>query len=684
MPPAQKLVPEEKLGSDLYEVKPFLPVELPKRRGTNDQIVFVGNLNVLEQEDVSVEVPGRVIFIGIPVDDSAVLAAGSAAFLAEPYYNTKIWAGRTKIVKFFRRLYEGDTVDQGTIQQVLGMINPAEAIGTVMEKEAKIKYAIAEHKAAQAAEEEGRERYVRAKKLYDKGGISKEDLGAAILTKEKLISEQLTKFESIKLAEIEKDQADIKLRQHEVRALMPHNRFTIKSISRQTGYYVKQLEPTVMTVQNLDRLQAEALVEEQYFARLKERKNITATIEPTILEDPVFELPGHALDVTTVGVSKDMKIVSGSEDGTVFVWLPDVKAPLRIWSHFTTGSGFPSEDAVKVLACSPRTAEKNLCLVGCASGSIYLWDLDSKENKELKFISPSQAHGHDHSITSVAFSPDGKLFATGASDGSIRLWTTWTKTDDKEDYGTELYPFEPKYGVAQCHEDAVTALHFTPQGRLISAGRDKTLRVWKLKAQGAAPDGKAIKFREGNVPQLGVSEDGRWMLFDQRPGRTLKMLSVETQTPVHTLNVTPNSTPFDTLAVFSPDSSLILTAGAPEGRLQLWRTPDEKSGAFEVRQFGTAERAPVSCVAFSPDAGKALPDGKRDPNSFAVSAAGHKIYGWSIPTPAEVADHCVPDVPLTLINQNLEPGTKTGRVGFRMPNPNGRFEAGRPVRIVID
>ena len=46
------------------------------------------------------------------------------------------------------------------------------------------------------------------------------------------------------------------------------------------------------------------------------------------------------------------------------------------------------------------------------------------------------------------------------------------------------------------------------------------------------------------------------------------------------------------------------TAGAQEGRLQLWRAPEGNSRAFEVRQFGTAQRQPVSCAAFSSEAGK--------------------------------------------------------------------------------
>ena len=627
-------------------------------------------MNPLDQEEVPSKAPaGQMLFIGVPIEDSVVLAAGSAAFLVEPYYVTpEIFAGRQSFVKFYRRLYEGDTVEQG---QVLGMIEPAIAIGTVREKVAKIQYALAEHIASVAGEEEGKQQHDRALTLYAKKALPLEDLGGARLTWLKLVSEQKTKFESIELARTEKDKADTELRNYEIRATLPYKHLTIKSISRQAGYFVKQLEPTVLTVQSIERLQAEALIELQYYTRLKDRKNITATIEPTLLEAPHRELPAHDAEITCVAVSKDMKFISGSEDASVRVWSPDVSASLLQWDH---------DAPVKVVACTPPACEKNICLVGCTSGSIYLWNLDDPK-AELVRLGKDKAHGHDAAITALAFSGDGKFFATGASDGTIRMWATWTGDGDKLEYAKLQYAFTPEHGVAHTHDDAVTSLSFTPQCRLISAGRDKKLCVWQLKEKGAAQEGKAIS-REGTIAHLGVSSDGKWMLNDQ--GRMLKLLSVEKENHplVHTISVAPNATPFDHLAIFSPDGSLILTAGAPEGRMQLWRTPDAKTRGYEVRQFATRECLPVSCAAFSP-----LVAGKE---SFAVSGSGKSLYIWSIPTPAEVEDHPIRGVPMTLMNQTLDSGTNTGRVGFHVDNlisdryPKGRFEAGRPVTIVIE
>jgi hypothetical protein len=131
------------------------------------------------------------------------------------------------------------------------------------------------------------------------------------------------------------------------------------------------------------------------------------------------------------------------------------------------------------------------------------------------------------------------------------------------------------------------------------------------------------------------------------------------------------ATPFETLALFSPDASLILTAGAPEGRLQLWRCPTGQERGFEVRQFVTEEKAPVTCAAFAHD-------------SFALSGTKTGlVYLWRIPTTEEVQNHRILGAKLTTLGQTVDPGTRQMRVGVRLRN-DGRLIDGRPVTIVIE
>jgi WD40 repeat protein len=666
-PKGPKNAPRVDVGPRLYKGEPINidPYVNPVKEA--DPITLGDfHFSVIYKVDLASEVDGRLLFYGEEVVGKAAPDKDE-----KNIFKAKIYVdGRDTYVRY-RRLKENDFV---RTDQMVALIDPTLALNQVALKRAKWMASKADFDGAVALREVYTKELDRLATLRAKGDrfVSRSEYDIAEAQRDRYIQEAKSKKEAIQVAMNEWIEAQTLLKYYALRnTVEPAEPITtkfkdsiIKTLLRNPGEAVKKGDP-IMQLHYIGRLRAEGLVDDQHIHGLNRGTDVE--VYPTRRREPVKTLQGHRNAINAVAVSSDGKdpfIISASEDKTAQVWKRN-QGSMIIWQH-------PS--AVKSVACTPRDSKKSYCLTGCADGTVRLWDLKHLSSKPLKELDL-----HTDAINCLAFSPDGKLFAVGSEDGTISLWET--------ESGEKKYSFDSEC----CHLGAVTALHFTPDLQLVSAGRDNSLRVWTLCENGARlNEGQPISDRSGSVAQLGVSKDGRYMLFDQ--GKSLQVMSLKDGKTVGVIQDPSASTPFETLAEFSPDGSLVLTANASDGRLQLWRAPTGPARVHEVRQFVPKDStSPATCAAFGTDTTLtelAKPDNSAQAGSgdahdtFAVTGTKDGlVHIWAIPSRQAVEKKLMGTI--SLRDQFVEPSTRQGRLWVEVPNEDGDLLPGETATIVI-
>ncbi|MCZ6602368.1 MAG: hypothetical protein O6952_05120, partial [Planctomycetota bacterium] len=130
------------------------------------------------------------------------------------------------------------------------------------------------------------------------------------------------------------------------------------------------------------------------------------------------------------------------------------------WEVFRSGRGDETQD-ISYLTLSP---DGLTAMTGLSNGAVQAWEIATGK-RILKW------RPHQRSITSLLYSPDGRLVATSALDDGITIW-------DSLIAGSSL----KKVARFSGHGDLVYCLAFTPRGSfLASGGTDGTILLWDIR-----------------------------------------------------------------------------------------------------------------------------------------------------------------------------------------------------------
>ena len=316
----------------------------------------------------------------------------------------------------------------------------------------------------------------------------------------------------------------------------------------------------------------------------------------------ITTLEGHTKWVSSVAFSPDgTTLASGLNDDKVELWDIATKTNIATLIHMglvqsvafspdgtTLASG--ASLTVKLWDIATRTNVATLRNTGGAvafspDGTTLatrqnLWDV-AKREKIATFEGPA---------SSMVFSPDGTMLASGAGDGTVRLWDIATQNS-----------------VTIRHSNGVRTVAFSPDSATLAYPVGRSVRLWDVATQ------TTVAILDKVWPEsIAFSPDSATLAVGGH------LWDVTTRENIITLEGRAD------FATFSPDGKTL--AGSDANIVKLWDVATGKNIAILEGHTGGFNMGRVEALAFSPD-GTTLASGSRD----------NTVRLWNIATRTTIA-----------------------------------------------
>jgi len=245
--------------------------------------------------------------------------------------------------------------------------------------------------------------------------------------------------------------------------------------------------------------------------------------------------------VTCVAISHDETVFyTGGKDCVIIKW--NLISHRRLLAHFghakqTAHNGH--KDAILSLAVSK---DGTLLASGSKDKAIIIWSTQEANRVVTKF------EGHRDSVTGLAFRLGTHELYSASLDRSIKIWNC-----DTNSYVTTCFG----------HIDSITDLDCFRKERAVTAGLDKSIRLWKI------PEQSQLVFSGAEAQECVAMLTDEYWVSGGIYG-SLHLWNIRKKKPVFTLkNIHGSNSTISSIATV-PYSDIIAT-GSGTGQIKLWR-----------------------------------------------------------------------------------------------------------------
>jgi len=276
-------------------------------------------------------------------------------------------------------------------------------------------------------------------------------------------------------------------------------------------------------------------------------------------------------------------------------------------------------DSAGVVESISLTPDHKVLAVAAADGTLRLWNV-ARPGKPIAIGGPL-LHDSADPLYTTAFSPNGKILAAAGAGRSISLW----------DVSNPAHPVllgKPLAGLT----NTVYSVAFSPDGRTLVAGSaDDTARLWDVSdPTHAVLLGKPLTGAAGYIESVAFAPSGKLLALGSADGtvRLWNVANLVSPLPVGRPLTGPGN--IVTSVAFSPNGHL-LAASSQDDKVWLW-----KIGMRGAAPDGTLTNATdwVNAVAFSPD-GTELAAGTSDASVLVWNIADRSLIA-TLPHPQPV------------------------------------------------